>query len=274
MLKNLGICLALCVWLATPLPAANTIEIEGFTEPFRKVDVAPSEPGMLDKLLVREGDRVSKEQVVARLDSDVLAVMLESAQATLAATGRHDSAVAESALRKSRLEKMLLLREKGHAIQEEVERARTDLAVAEANVRTAREQQAINALECKRIEALIERRAIRSPIDGTVLKVFREEHEFISGATPVVLTLVQLDRLKAQFAVPSTELRLFQTGGTATVRFPEGNLVATGTIDFVSPVTDPESGTVRLQVVIDNAAGTYRSGAKCLLVLSPAAGQL
>ena len=256
-----GACWALC-WTAH---AASAQPVEGFTEPFRKIEIAPSEPGTLDTLTVKEGDRVSANQVLATLECDVLLVTLEAAKATCAATGRLDSAAAERDLRRSRLDKLLLLREQGHALQEEVERARADLAVADANVRTARDQAALNALECKKVQAMIERRTMRSPMNGVVLNVLRDEQEYVSVNSPTVMTLVQLDKLKAEFAVPAAAARKLQSGQTLRLAFPDTNTRAEGTLEFVSPVTDPESDTVRVQVVIDNADNAHRCGVKCLL---------
>ena len=254
-----------CLVLSLAAQAASAQSVEGFTEPFRKIDVAPSEPGTLATLSVKEGDRVTANQVVATLESEVLLVTLEAAKATCEATGRLDSAAAERDLRRSRLDKLLLLREKGHALQEEVERARADLAVADANVRTARDQAAINVLECKKVEAMIERRTMRSPIHGVVLHVLRDEREFVSGNAPTVMTIVQLDKLKAEFAVPAAAARKLQTGQTLRLAFPDTNTRVDGRLEFVSPVTDPESDTVRVQVVIDNADNSHRCGVKCLL---------
>ena len=36
-------------------------------------------------------------------------------------------------------------------------------------------------------------------------------------------------------------------------------------MEFVAPVTEAESGTVRVKVLIDNAKGAYRCGIRCLL---------
>ena len=36
-------------------------------------------------------------------------------------------------------------------------------------------------------------------------------------------------------------------------------------MEFIAPVTEAESGTVRVKVLIDNAHGAYRCGIRCLL---------
>ena len=52
--------------------------------------------------------------------------------------------------------------------------------------------------------------------------------------------------------------------GEATLVLDDQERV-TGRIEFISPVTDPASGTVRVKFVIENAAGKLRSGVRCAL---------
>ena len=96
-----------------------------------------------------------------------------------------------------------------------------DLAVAEANVQAAREQHQLDGLECKKIEAMIERRTIRSPIDGYVLKIQKEEREFVSVNSASVATVVQLDPLRVVFSLPTAfaaKLERGQRRGPGTAR--------------------------------------------------------
>src|SRR4051812_30900216 len=133
--------------------AANTVD--GFTEPFRKIELAPAEPGTIAAVLVKEGDAVSKGQLVATLDCDALTVSLQIAKANDVARGRLQAAVAERDMRSSRLEKLEQLRAGGNASAEELDRARAELAVSEANVLTAQETQVTNKLEVDKNAALI-----------------------------------------------------------------------------------------------------------------------
>ncbi len=183
--------------------------------------------------------------------------------------GRLDAAVAERDLRKTRLGKLEALRPKGHATQEEVDRARADFEIAEANVLSAREQLAVDALEFKRTEALIERRTLRSPMDGIVTRIYREEREFIMASSPSVLTVVQLDPLRIVFSVPMVQSTSLQLGTTVPLALPDLHAKAEGTIEFVSPVVDAESGTVRVKVLLANPRGAYRSGIRCTFGDSP-----
>src|SRR2546421_6460196 len=78
-------------------------QIESFTEPYRKIDIGPAEPGILGTIPVHEGDRVSTGQIVAELENDMLFVALEIARASMDARGRLESAVAERDLRRARV---------------------------------------------------------------------------------------------------------------------------------------------------------------------------
>jgi len=242
--------------------------IEGFTEPIRKLDLIPPEPGIIASLSVHEGDRVKKDQLLGSLDCDTQQVALEIAKANMAAHGKLDSAVAERDLRRWRLAKLQKLRAEGHANDEEVTRAADELAVAEANVLTALEQHATDALEVDRIASMIERRMMRSPFDGVVTRIFREEKEFVGNNNTPVLTIMQLDKLRVIFTIPTALAVRLKADHKVLLTFPNSNQRATDKIESISPVTEAESDTVRVKVLIDNAEGKYRCGVRCAINLN------
>jgi RND family efflux transporter MFP subunit len=250
-------------------PAEGQV-VESFTEPFRKVDLTTSEVGLLAHVYVREGDSVKKDQLLAALDSEVQQLAVEIAQANLAARGRLESAIAERDLRKDRLGKLEELRKTGHATQDELERARADAAVAEANVLIAMEQRKVDELDYRRLLAIRERRNLRSPIDGTVVRVYRDDADLVGGANSPVLTVMQLDPLRASFSVPAARAIAFRVGEKRKVLLPDTEETAVGFVDFISPVVDADSGTVRIKVLVPNPEGKYRSGSRCSLDLDEA----
>src|SRR3569623_779994 len=227
---------------------AQAASLESFTEPFRVIDVAPAEPGTLTEVHVQEGDHVRKGQILGSLDRDVLAVALEIARATMQAHGRIDASTAEVELRRIRLARLEELRQRAHANQDEVDRARTDLMLAEANVRIAQEQADVDALEFKKTQALIERRLLRSSIDGVVTRVHKDVQEYVPATNPSVVTVVQLDPLRVVFSLPTHIAASLRIGETAELSFPETATDGSGRIEFVSSVTEPDSGTVRVKV--------------------------
>jgi multidrug efflux pump subunit AcrA (membrane-fusion protein) len=134
---------------------------------------------------------------------------------------------------------------------EELEKAKTELAIKEAQVR--------------RIDAMIEVRTMRSPVEGVVTEIKRDPSESVSAATPHVLTVVQIDRLSVNLFLPPARVEKLKTGGKAELLLLDPERRVAATVEFVSPVIDAASGTVRVKFSLENPAGEIRSGGRCTL---------
>lgn len=244
---------------------AAATEYEGFTEPYRHIEVTPAEPGVIAAIHVVEGESVKRGQTIAELDSRVLEATLAITKARKDVTGEVTSAKALNALRQSHLDKLLPLLARGHAQQDEVARAQADLAVAQANLRSAREQRQIEALEYERILAQLERRRMRSPFDGVVVRVYKEPAETVFGDGGPLMSLAQLNPLRIIVHAPTAAIAAIKAGDDVMVRFPDSEQSVTGRIELVSPVTDADSGTVRIKVLVENPDNQLRSGVRSLV---------
>ncbi|NQT17776.1 MAG: efflux RND transporter periplasmic adaptor subunit [Planctomycetes bacterium] len=252
---------------AFPATLTRALEFDGFTEPYRTISVASDETGIIAEVLVREGEAVEAGQALARLNSDVYLTSLAIAQQSMQAEGRLDAVSAEMQLRKRRQEKLESLRGDGHARQEEVDRARAETAVAEANVLSAREDLQIKRLEYERIKAQLERRTIRSPIAGVVTELHKQQGEFVAPNNPDILSVVELDPLLANFSLMRPDAEALSVGQKVQIPFPGSNSQVEGVVEFVAPVMDAERGTVRVKVRVENTKGSLRSGERCTLRL-------
>lgn len=265
-MNALALRLAAFAWLTVSSVVAG-LESEGFTEPFRTINVASDETGTIAEVFVREGDAIQLGQPLVRLSSEIHLAQLAIARQAMLSEGRLDAARAEYELRKERFEKLTQLRAAGHAQQEEVKRAAGEVTIAEANLRAAREDLLLRKLEFERIAAQIERRTVRAPASGTITQLHKQPGEFMAPNSPVVLTLVELDPLLATFTLLSPQAATLAVGQEIAVRFPLNAQSVSGTIDFIAPTTDAESGTVRVKVRLENANGRLRSGERCQLSL-------
>ena len=145
---------------------------------------------------------------------------------------------------------------------------------------SAEEDLLIKKLDYKKIEAQLERRILRAPIDGVIAKIQKEEGEYVAPHDPYVLTLVQLDPLLATFPLSNSQTAQLTIGTKVLLRPMDAgdpqkgeSVLMEGRVDFIAPVTDAESGTVRVKVRTDNRGGKYRSGERCSWEL-PAQSQL
>jgi membrane fusion protein (multidrug efflux system) len=257
--------LVACVFAPAPIWASD---ISAFIEPYRDVDIASSEMGTLAYLNVKEGDRVSKGEVLGGLDEDVLRANLEVAQVAKEARGRLTSAEEELAFQTQNLLKIRELSQRRHASAEELTRIETQQRIAAAQVVAIREELELKVAEYTRTEAMLLQKQIRSPIDGIVTHIYKDPGEFISASDPVVLKVVKLDELLVEFAIPAKSASEFQSGQGVPLSIGSEQVKTRGVVEFVSPTTDPQSNTVRLKIRIDNSQRQFRSGDSCWLTVN------
>jgi len=202
---------------------------------------------------------------LARLNEDVHAASLGMAEEKIGGKGRLNSAVAELKMQQERFQKLLGLFQRGNASRIEVDRAKTQLDIATANVEAVQDDGRIAVYEHKRALAQLELRRLRSPIDGVVTRIHKDPGEFVSPNDPVVLSIVQLNPLKAIFPVPQRKARQLSSGQQIDVQVGRDRVLASGVVEFVSPTTDAQSGTCRVTIKIDNSDGQLQSGDTCVL---------
>ena len=266
-LCGVSICCLLAVQ-SLPGQTDGRLRVHGFSQPFRSIDVAAPEAGIVAAVNVVDGERVSKGQVLVTLDSSMLVISLATATKRIEAIGKIDSLNAELTFMSRKLEKLKKLRTSGAATSEELERTQTNVDIAQAHLKQAEETREIYKLDHEQIVARIERRNIKSPINGIVLKILREEAENVTLFDAHVVTVAQLDPLLVPcYVSPSQALRI-KTNDPVTVTFMDTHLDAKGTIDFISPVVDPESATVKVKIRIQNTHGKHRSGERCNILFS------
>ncbi len=211
-------------WLADSTPEGpryKTVTVErgdlvvkvtatGQLQPVTQVDVGTEVSGTIDEVLVDFNDRVTKGQVLARLDPDTFQAKKRQAEAalTLALAGvkEAEATAIETANKLRRVQDLIAKR---MSSQEELDtaagaarRAEAALAVAKAKVEQAQAQLDADSRTLVKSE-------IRSPIDGTVLKRQVEPGQTVAASlqTPVLFTLAEdLTQMELNVAVDEADV--------------------------------------------------------------------
>jgi len=249
--------------------AESTGIVEAFTEPYRDVAVAAPEMGALAEIKVVEGDTVKKGDLIAVLDDDILRASLEVARRSMSAEGMLQSAQADLQMKKTEQEKLKQLRERNHASQQELDRMETDLLVAKARLLSVREELEVKQLEFRRIEAQLEQRSIRAPMDGIISDLSREAGEFVSPSDPTIARIVQLDPLLVVFSVPLAQRNHISKHQRVRLKIGATEEVQEGIVEYVSPTSDSSNSSVRVKVGVPNSDGRFQSGERTVLELAP-----
>ena len=235
-----------------------------FLEPNQIVDISSPFRGRISSIDVRNGDQVTAGQLLAQLDTHVLEANLASAEVAASFRGRIDAARALATMRKNRYIMLQELEKSGNARPEEMKRADTDLAMAQAQLQSALDDNRLKKLEADIIRAQIDEKKLRSPIDGIVVKIHKQQAELIGGNDQQgFMTIVQLDPLKAVFHLPQDVTAEMHPG--EQINIAASNRSVTGKIDFISPVINAQSGTIEVSIIIPNSDHSLTSGSRCTL---------
>jgi RND family efflux transporter MFP subunit len=238
-------------------------ELEAFTEPYKRAAVPAPEIGVIAEILVKEGDEISQKQVLAKLDDTVLRASLEVAKSAKDALGARRSAETDLLMREKQLESYRELRERGNATQRELDRSESEHQQSASRLQSVREDLEVRRLEYERVKTQIKQRVIESPIDGFVIAIDKEVGEFVSPTDPIIMQVVHLDTLKSVFSVPLDVAQDLRPGQNVELRVGYKNQSCNGIIEFVSPIVDAESSTVRTKIRIPNQDGKIQSGVVC-----------
>jgi len=234
--------------------------VRSFTEPSYKSVAASSVPGIITESNVHEGDHVSVGDPLASINRKVLQATLNIAVARAGSTARLEAATSQWELTKSQLAAIEALVDGGHTNRFEVDQMRSEYQKAYAEYQAADDDQKLAQLEVKRIQAELDARTIRSPIDGYVTEIHKKLGENISSNEPQYATVVHIDQLRVRFYLDAETLSRCTRGDHVSVLIGNQKAEQVGVVTFASPVIDSDSGLGRLHVLIDNRDLKFQSG--------------
>ena len=183
----------------------DTVRLPGDVAAHVEALLASEVAGLVVDLPARDGTRVRRGDVIARLRSDALELRLEAAR------GQRTEAKA----RLDRAERQLG-RARDLIASDAIAPEQLDDALSEFNAWQGRQQQ-LDA-EIARIELDIERCAIRALFDGVVVEERTQVGEWIDVGAPVV-AVVAVDELEVHVDVPERFFAQLRPGITVHVSF-------------------------------------------------------
>ena len=239
---------------------------ECLIEPTQAVEIRSPVVGLLEKVYVRRGDRVSKGQLIAALESNA-----EHAAADLARFRSEMTGPAITAENKIKFSKRKFQRRQDmHAdklmSEQDKDEAESELRLAESELHLAKENKQLARIEWRQQSSLLNLRSIRSPFDGVVVDQILYPGEVVEpGADKKpILKLAQIDPLRVHVILPITLFNKIKPGMSAEI-IPESpvNGRYTGRIKIVDRLIDAASGTFGIFVELPNPKYEIPSGLKC-----------
>jgi len=201
-----------------------------------------------DGTRVEEGTRVRKGQKIATLEDKDYAAQHAASLAALR------SAEVTLADRRRELERAETLFREGTSTEQERDFALADFERAGAAVEQVRAQ-----VEIARIS--LDETVVSAPMDGVVSARHVEPGTLLSPGTKIV-TITEVDTLRFQLSVPTTLFSQLEIGKTALDIEIDAYLgeKVPAVLSRIFPEADSDTRTVKVEAIVDNAAGRYVPG--------------
>jgi HlyD family secretion protein len=184
-------------------------EFQGWIEA-NLIFVGPDEPGRVEALHVREGEKVQAHAALFAVDED-----LQQADVML-----NEAFVKNAQQNYSRAQRLL---SSAAGTEKTLDDAESALRTSEARLNSARTR--------------LLRRKVVSPVAGTVQQVYYRPGEMVPGGRPIV-ALLPPGNLKARFFVPEGLLPQLSYGDTVTVTCDGCPSGITATISFIAKTAE------------------------------------
>lgn len=221
--------------LVTTLPVATKnfehfLEVRGSVESEQNVTMSAEVPGTVERILVQEGDRVKKGQVLITQDSETIRRNVEELKTSL------DLATTVYERQKNLWDQKI-----GTEIQ--FLQAKNNKESLERRIASAQSQ--------------LNNYIIRAPFAGSVDNVIIKEGEMAQPGSSL-LRLVSLQDMHIEADVSEAYLGKFAVGDSVQVTFPSPDKTITSTINAVGQVIDENNRTFSIEVKLPSGEDILR----------------
>lgn len=223
------------------------ITLVGTAEPWLQTVVAAQEQGLVQKMLVEEGDKVKKGQVLCVQDADQLKLRIKAGKAALA----EEAVLQAQAHREWERQKRLF------AIQSVAEKAYQD---AQSAVDASKNKLARLQAELLVLEDQLNKKKIVAPVSGYVIVRHCLVGQWL-GEGDAAITLAVLDPIRATVLLPERYISSVKKGARAEVAFDAiPGRSFKGLIVAVIPRADEAARTFPVRIKIRNPKGEIMAG--------------
>jgi membrane fusion protein, multidrug efflux system len=227
--------LFLCGALGAESGGPTTIESEGLLLPGEEVKLAARTEGVIDKVLVIEGQKVRAGQPLLQVDGKEQELRVRFAEEQAKKSNKD----MESA-RKLYEEKLI----------SRTERERVELEASSASA----------SLELNRLQ--LENHTLRSPIDGYVMRMTKKAGESIARGE-LVAEIVNTETISVMTYLEARHLHNIELGRQVEIEpiLPPGTKTL-GVVVMVDPVVDAGTGIFRVKIQVNNPDDFLKTGTR------------
>lgn len=204
---------------------SHMIEVNGSAEAVEQANISPEVNGQIKEILVEEGDRVKKGQLLARLNTDVNQKNIQEIKTSLE-------------LAKTTYEKQKKLWEQKIGSEIEYLQARNQKESLESRLET--------------MKAQLNMALVRAPFSGIIDDIMKKEGDLALPGNPMI-NLINLTRLKINADISESYLSSIKEGDSVQLEFPAyPGIQLKAPIFRTGNIIKPANRTFEIQLKINN----------------------
>lgn len=220
-------------------------------------------PGIVDRILVKEGEVVTEGQTIVELRRQRQEIALEVARAGLL---RAEAQAAETGalLGTARRERERAITAKDVLAKKDVDDALAAVERLEASLRVQQADVARAQQEVKLREQELKQTRLAAPFAGTVTRILVHRGDALNPVETPVAEVFDLSRLYVEVMLPRQDALRLTVGTAIAVRIESEWLgkagAVTGHVSYVNPTVDAASRMVAVKIDVPNPDGVIRPG--------------
>ena len=216
--------------LITSLIAKDTlfkhfVELQGSVETDQNIVLTPEMGGVLTNVYVKEGQRVSKGQVLARVDDGGMSQQIAQMEV-------------QAALAKTTFERQQRLWDQKIGSEIQYLQAKSSYEAMQNSVNSMKQQLA--------------KASIRAPFSGTIDDVITEQGSVVSPGVTQVIRIVNLNNMYIVTDVPETYISDVTEGKDVNVYFPVLNKNIDAKVSQTASFINPDNRTFKAEINVPN----------------------
>ena len=203
----------------------HELELQGNVTTKNLMTLTPEYNGILTKVYVKEGQQVSKGQILAKIDDGGLSQQLAQQQI-------------QSDLAQTTFERQKRLWD---------EKIGSEIQFLQAKSTYQAQQEAVN-----QIQQQLAKTIVKAPFSGSIDAVITEQGSVVAAGQTQIMRIVNLDNMYIETEVPERYINSITEGKNVEVNFPVLGKTFTAKVRQTSNVINPTNRTFRAEVAIPN----------------------
>ncbi len=265
-----------------------TIRLEGEVFPSKKEDILATMDGRVKEVLVKEGDKVKKDQVLIKFETTITNLDIEKTQRELDYLQEFQRFIKDSKknninlamvnIARLNLEQISKLKSQGYSDSMELHNAKTAYAsslharysedeMKKEKLHSLQERITLTQAELKKLKYLLDLSEVKSDISGFIADIKTQPGDYVAKGSKLG-TIVNLDRVIVKAGIAPGLLPFVKKGKKVKINFittPPYSVEAN--ITRVVMITDPDFGRMTVEIEIPNKNYLLQEETKALVTV-------